>query len=80
VLVQALPDTYLVLTIEVHGVEYSVIPHQGRAYVPTALGLALERARLAKVIDAEAEPPGDAWLSGDKWAPWVVPSWPATRH
>jgi hypothetical protein len=50
-LIEALPDAYLVLTIEHGGVECSVKPHQGRAFVPAELGLALERARLARVID-----------------------------
>jgi hypothetical protein len=79
-LIEPLPDTFYILTIEHGGVEYSVMPHHDRAYVPAELGRALERAQLARVIDAEAEPPGDAWLSGDKWAPWVTPTWPATMH
>jgi hypothetical protein len=79
-LIEPMPDTFFVLTIEHGGVEYSITPHEDRAYVPTALGMALVKAELARVIDAEAEPPGDAWLDGDKWAPWVQPAWPATVH
>jgi hypothetical protein len=77
-LVQALPDTYLTLSVEHEGVEYSVTPTRGLAYVPSVPGGLLEKARLAKVIDADAEPP---WLDGDdKWAAWVTPAWPPTRH
>jgi hypothetical protein len=74
------PNTYHTLTIEFNGVEYTITPHEDRAFVPTALGMALTRAGLARVIDAEAEPGGEAWLDGDKWAPWVTPMWPATVH
>jgi hypothetical protein len=75
-LVQALPDTFLVLTIEHGGVEYSVLPHQSRAHVPPELGRALERSKLARVIDAEAVSPW--WISADPW-PQVTPKW-ETRH
>jgi hypothetical protein len=78
-LIAPLPDTYLVLTIEHGGVEYSVMPHGDRAYVPAELGRALGRAQLARVIDSEAEPPCDAWLDGDRYAPWIHPRW-ETRH
>ena len=72
-LVQALPDTYLILSVEHGGVTYSVLPRQGRAYVPRQPGVLLEQARLVKVVDADAEP---EWLGGDdKWAPWVTPRW-----
>jgi hypothetical protein len=74
-LIAAEPNTYLVLTIELAGIEYSVMPHQGRAHVPAELGHALERAKLARVIDADARSP---WVGEDVW-PQVTPRW-ETRH
>jgi hypothetical protein len=55
------------------------MPHHDRAFVPAALGMALVRAKLARVVDAEAEPGGESWLDGDRYAPWVTPRW-ETRH
>jgi hypothetical protein len=74
-LIAALPNTYLILSVEHAGIEYSVLPHQGRAWVPAELGRALERAKLARVIDAEARSP---WVGEDVW-PQVTPRW-VTRH
>jgi hypothetical protein len=47
--------------------------HPDRAFVPRELGLLLERARLAKIVDAQAEP------ANLDYSPWVLPAWP-TRH
>jgi hypothetical protein len=74
-LIAALPDTYLVLEVEHLGTVYQVVPHQSRAWVPAELGRALERAKLARVIDADAQSP---WVGDDRW-PQVTPRW-ETRH
>jgi hypothetical protein len=74
-LIAAEANTFLVLTIEHGGVEYSIFPHQSRAHVPAELGRALEEAKLA-IIDAEARSPW--WVSEDQW-PQVTPKW-ETRH
>jgi hypothetical protein len=79
-LIEPMPDTFRVLTVDFDGVTYSVEPHEERAYVPSALGMALARAGLARVIDAEAEPGGEAWLDGSsKYSAWVVPNFPTTH-
>jgi hypothetical protein len=79
-LIEALPDTFFVLEIELDGVEYSILPHDGSAYVPAALGLALERAQLARIVDRDAEPEGEPWLDGDRYAPWVTATAARTLH
>jgi hypothetical protein len=79
-LIEPEANTFHPLTIDFDGVEYTITPHEDGAFVPAALGMSLVRAKLARVVDADAEPPGDSWLDGDKWAPWVTPMWPATRH
>jgi hypothetical protein len=77
-LVRALPDTYLILEVEHLGTMYRVLPREGLAHVPAELGMVLERSRLTRIVDRDADPP---WLGGeDKWAAWVSPPWPATRH
>jgi hypothetical protein len=79
-LIEAAANTYRILQIRFGDVEYFVTPGpSGEAFVPPALGMELARAKMARVVDQEAEPPGDAWLFGDRYAPWVIPAWP-TRH
>jgi hypothetical protein len=78
-LIEPAENTFHPLTYEFDGVTYTIMAYADRAYVPSALGMALVRAGLVRVIDAEAEPPGDPWLSADRYAPWLIPSWP-TRH
>jgi hypothetical protein len=80
-LIQAEVGTYRVLEIAIAGTSYSVTPApSGQAWVPAELGRALAEAKLARILDADSEPPDERWLDGtDRYAPWVTPRW-ETRH
>jgi hypothetical protein len=66
-------NTFHPLTYEFEGTTFVIAAHGERAFVPRSLGLLLVREKLARIVDAEAEP------AGRDYSQWVLPPWP-TRH